>query len=198
MIWLYLILAIFILLILLILSPLHLILSYNENEGFKIKIGMLGFSFSPYSKPAKKNSKEAASELKEEHKQKNSGLFSDIFEKRGIIGSLKLIRKILNISSEMLKKAIKGIHLNKLKINTSIGASDAASAAIKYGQVSALLYPTVAFITSLTQPDQYSVNVKPNFLSEKISMDLELDISARTFYIIFIFLIFAKKYSELI
>lgn len=193
MIWLYLILAILILLVILILSPLHVVIKYKDSERFKIKVKTLCFSFNLYSKSSHKNNKKN----KEKVSQKGSGFVSHNVKKRGFIDSLKFFSKILNLSGEILKKAIKGITLNKIKIIVNVGASDAASAAIKYGQVSALLYPSLAFITSLTKPKEYILNINPDFLSENISADLEFDISARTFYILFIFLVFAKKYSEL-
>ncbi len=194
MIWLYAVLFILILIIILILSPLHLIIRYRDGRGFKIKIKLLCFSFNLYSESSRENS----GSTEKKSKEKTIGFIPDIFKKRGIIESFKLFSKILNFSGEILKKAIRGIVLNKMRINMRIGASDAASTAIKYGQASALLYPLAAFITSLSNPKEYSINIAPDFLKEKISVDLELDISARVFRILFIFLAFAKKYSELI
>jgi hypothetical protein len=168
-------------------------MKYNENEGFKIRIKSLCFSFDLGSKSSGKKHKKSNGR----NKGKSTGFVSNIVKERGFIGSLRFFYKILILSGKIMKKAIEGIRLNKMKISIDVGASDAAAVAIEYGQVSALLYPSVAFITSLTKPKEYKVNVSPNFLSEKISMDTELDISARAFYIVFIFLMFAKKYSEL-
>lgn len=193
MIWLYVILAILILIIALTLLPLHIVIKRKDDEGFKIKIKVLCFNFNLYSESSQKEHKK----VEREHKEKRVKFIPDVMKKRGVIDSLKLFSKILNLSGEMIKKFIKGITLNKMKISIDVGASNAASAAIKYGQVSALLYPSLGFITSLSKPKEYSVKIRPDFLKEKISMNLELDISTQIFYILFIFLIFAKKYSEL-
>ena len=196
MIWLYLtILAILAILALIILSPLRLIIKYKGS--LKIKLKILCFSFNIYSETSSKKEKSSKIQNKREDKKKD-GFVSNLIKEKGVIGSLKLFSKILKLSEDMLKKVSKGVSVNKMKVHLIIGATDAASAAIKYGQASAILYPTAAFITSWIQPKEYSVNITSDFLIEKISMDLELDISARVFYILYMLLIFSEKYSKLV
>ena len=97
---------------------------------------------------------------------------------------LELLPKILLITKDTIKKIVKNISFKKFKLIVKIGLSDAANTAIKYGQASAFLYPLLAIIKEVFSPQNFVVNVVPDFLNEKIEVDFECEFSGNIFDII--------------
>ena len=97
---------------------------------------------------------------------------------------LELLPKILLITKDTIKKIVKNISFKKFKLIVKIGLSDAANTAIKYGQASAFLYPLLEIIKEVFNPQNFVVNVVPDFLDEKVEVDFECEFSGNIFDII--------------
>ncbi len=185
MIWLCAVLLILILVLLLIFLPVNLVVKYKENFDVKIKIFGFNFSF-PY-----KSGKIADSNDSSNDKGKNyqSGFKSivNLLKQKGLIGSVELFTKILSSSMDIFRQLMKKVDFKKFKLLVAVGAKNAMETSMRYGQVSAAVYPIASAINSVSTPKELVVDVYPNFLQEKIAVDFEIDVKASIFSMIPIF-----------
>ena len=185
MIWLCAVLLILILVLLLIFLPVNLVVKYRESFDVKIKIFDFNFSF-PY-----KSGKIADSNDGSKDKGKNypNGLklIVNLLKQKGFIGSLRIFARILGSSVDAFRKLMKKVDFKKFKLLVAVGAKSALETSMRYGQVSAVVYPIASAINSVSTPKDLVVDVYPNFLQEKIAVDFEIDVKASIFSMIPIF-----------
>lgn len=185
MVWLYILLALCAFLALILFSPIGLTVEYKEQ--FKIKVKLMGI---PFSVPIGKNKNEKATPPSSKKEKSKS--------KKDILKSIGNIGKILKASKEAIVSVAKNIKINTLKLVLYVGAEDAAETAIKYGQASAVIYPTLSVINTLSKPQKILVNIIPNFPSEKINVDFKINLKSSIFNLVVLAITLFKKYKEII
>ncbi len=195
MIWLYILLAVLFIILLVLLLPVHVIIRYDKKLTVKIKF--FGFSFTVYSSQNEDDEEDLEQEV-DSGVKKGESFISKLIKKRGILGAVGALAKILKEIGKSAVKILKRIKINRLDIDLQIASEDAATTAITYGQASAAVYSAVGILTALKMPKSYSVNVAPDFLKNKPYGTFYLDVNANIFRILYIFLALAKKYAEII
>lgn len=174
---------------LILFTPINLVIEYKKHLAIKIKLfGIPVVSLSNHKKKQKFRKKEKRPERNPE-KKKN---------KKDIIVSIKKIGLIVKSIPESAREIAKKIKINTLRLILYIGAEDAAETAIKYGQASALVYPVVSAVNSLSKPKETEVSVIPNFPSDKINADFKIDIKSSIFSMMMLAIVLFKKYKEIV
>lgn len=180
MIFLYFVLIILLIITFILFVPINVRISYGKKIVLDISIMRFKFNFSNFIKN-KDNKKSKSSNRKSKINSRNK--FS-LFNKKNILKKLELLSKILLITKGTIKKIAKNISFKKFKLSVKIGLSNAADTAIKYGQASAFLYPLLAIIKEVFNPQNFVVNVAPDFLDEKVEVDFECEFRGNIFNII--------------
>lgn len=191
MIWLYVALLILIILIVILFLPLNVVVRYPEVPNVEILI--LGIKLNVF------NNKNSFDKSKNESlKSGNSeNKIFEAFKKRGFVKSFKMMYDILNACSEVFAKLMKKFSVNKVKLLVKVGAPNAFSAAIRYGQASAVVYPFMSAVNCISSPKDFKVEVMPDFLGEKITSEFEINVSSNIFRIFCVVFFAVKKYREL-
>lgn len=186
-----------ILLILLILIlPIGIIIKHDEKTKIKLKIWFLSFDLSPKNK-SDENEKNNDSDLDSKENKGNKFSFGKMIKKNGLLGSVKFVYKLICVSLKTLKKLLRHVKIKELDLNIEITGEDAAKTAVKYGQVSSVVYGVLGIITSATTPKNYSVSIKPNFLETKDRLRFKLNVYTTMFFVILTVAHFVKCYAKI-
>ena len=180
-------------LVLLILSLLRLRISVRVHEGFSLRITLCGIPlvqypkrvwwrrFSPRAARAyerrcdrkweKKMAKKAA------HHHENERPKVPLADKgRTLLDKLRTLRAALAF---LLRKTRKHVKLRVARLHVRVASQDAATTAVLYGTVMALLCPLLSLLSRITrlQARAPDVSVTPDFLGERWDVDLHLELS---------------------
>lgn len=176
MVLLYIILAIIAFLTLLLLVPFHLIINYDGKLGIFMKI--FGIKFSIKGKSKNKAKKKKPKEKKKISNQKSA-------ESKSLIDRIHYFLNLMKASKELVLNILNKIEIEDLTFKLKVGGSDPFETATHYGQASGAVYSAFSAICCSKKPINYEVNVSPDFMSEKSSLVMNLDIKLRPIYMIY-------------
>lgn len=200
MLWIYIllfiILALMCLLILLLFIPINLIIKHDKDLDVKLKI--LFFKFNLYDSDSTKTKKSHINKSVSSSQNISFRKSINKIKKIGIINFLNLIVEAIKTFGKIISGILQKIDFNDIVFNLEIGSTDACSTAISYGQASAAITLIYNHLISLEVLKSYQISVNPNFLSEKISCKLKLDVSFRIFNIILVLIRNRKEISNLL
>ena len=186
MIWFWIFISAFLLIILFLLFvPLGVFIEYNEKLFVRVKVGFLSFKISP--KKRKDNAKKK--------KSKSSGKLKGFFKNKSISESANEFKNFFVAAGKTVKYLFKKTLVKEFSLCIKVGAPDAAVAALRYGQVSSVVYPLCSAVNSFANPQSYTVLVLPDFTSEKINIIFKANIVANLMGIIFVVVKFIKNYK---
>lgn len=190
MLWFCVVLLILLIILSLILFlPIRVVIKYPSETVFKLIIFGI-----PVKIPKGKKSKDSKSSSNSEKSERK---VFETFKKRGFVKSMKMLYNILSACSEALKKLMSEITVNKFKVLIKTGAHDSASAAIRYGQASAVFYPLLSLFNSVASPKEFFAEIRPDFSDNGLSANIELDFSSNIFRMLCVFFVVIKKYRKL-
>lgn len=195
-IFLFIIVVLICLLIFILLFPMNIIIEHEKNLNIRLRI--LFFKFNLYGSNIVKTKKYQINESMIDRQNINFGEPIDKVKKIGIINFLNLIVEAIKISGKIISEMLQEVDFNDVTFNLEIGSDDACLTAISYGQASIALTLIYEYLISLKILKSYQISVKPNFLSEKISCKLKLDVSLRIFNIILVLIRNRKEISNLL
>lgn len=177
MIALYIILGILLLIFLILLIPVEIIAHYGDDLTLTLKVLFYRKVLLPQpEKPEKpkmekkeKKPEDKPKEKKEpkEEKEKKSSYLTKLREKKGLSGVLSLLTGLAKIAGSTLKGLFSHLVIRRLDVGIALSSGDAASTAINYGRLCAVVYPAVDVIVSSTVCRDYRVSLEPVFDDEK-------------------------------
>lgn len=190
MLALYIILAIFALIALLLALPLRIYLHYTPAQGFQYRVKYLFLTLSDSAKEKKpQKPKKPAAGTKPAAKKKESDsrtvekllgflglkdISSKINLKRAIDskGLLATFRDVSAAVKELLSRIgglVKKSVFKRFDLNITVGDSDAADAAIRYGTVCAAVYPLLTLLDGTMKFKKRNVDIRCDFAQENIT-----------------------------
>jgi hypothetical protein len=206
MIALYIIAAITSLFFVVAMLPISLSIRYNTE--FSITLLVFGIKIfenpkkkktvkiSDYSlKAVKKRQKKA---LKKRRPKKESGQVkkeSAPAKKKSLFEVLSLIKELL---SALLPKVWGGLKIKTSKIIVKVGSDDAAKTAMLFPAVNAAVMGLITFLdgqSKLSGLNRADISVSTDFLSEKITADIDVTISMRVWQTVRALFATALKYA---
>ncbi len=160
-------------------ASLKIRIFYDNGGKPNIKIYLLCFRFT--LKEKKKDEKEK----KENSEEKNVPFLEKL---KSTVNTIKMVVK------EIIKFYPK-IKIEKLKIDVTVCAKDAALTAIEYGTASAIIYPLVGFLSSSAtfKDGAEDVNIFCDYNKDKPSIFFDIILSAKLRHIISALLNFVLK-----
>jgi hypothetical protein len=141
------------LMLILIFMPVSLVLDYNEEFGFSVRV--FGIKVAP-----RKEKKKAIK--KTEDKPKKTSLKNRI-KRDGISETLKKGAEFLKGALTRVKKLLPHIRVRDLRIKISVSGNDAALTAIEYGAVCAAFYPFLSWLCSVLNIKAKQIDVISSF-----------------------------------
>jgi hypothetical protein len=177
----------------LLFSPV--VISANNASGFSLRVRYL-FVILKYPKKlsekkqkkaeTKKNAKDARKKSKPPKKQNKKSPLKELFEEKGKLEALGVLKKfafeILGSLSKLIKKHL---IVKKFFVRVVVGAADdAAQAHITYGRLGGAVYPAASLIVSNLKCKSYGFNVCTDFLTSKTQVDMLVKIKIRPVFII--------------
>ncbi len=158
---LYIIGGILLLLVLLLSSPISLRFYYHETLlcvlrvwGVPIRLLPRGHKESATEKVAVKEQKKPSTVLSR---------LQDAFKQDGVAATLSWLGEVAKLLTSSVGKVLCGIKIRLMRIELRIGGEDAAAAAIRFGQVCAVLYPVLSVIGCHLRIQKREVVVRPDF-----------------------------------
>ena len=201
MIPLIIILAVLAFIVLLLFIPISVHIKYDGDFFVKLKIaGIKAYEVEP-----KEDIKETKPDTESDKKAKKQTekAFDKLRKKHGFAGAVKEIFILIKAVLQRLKGSLKHIAVRRLCLDIKVASGDAATTAIEYGAVCTAVYPVLAIIDGIANVKMKSINVAPDFNSDKSGFGFSVIIRARVlFLIIMAFGVFSeynkfKKRNEL-
>ncbi len=170
---------ILLLLLLILFLPFSFSISYEER--FVAKAYFCGVRLFSTEKPKSKKDKNSKPK-KPEKKEKKPNVFNQAKEKLGASGAIKYFAEIAKMAMKKLGFAFKHLKFRKFRLFLSVGASDAAETAIRYGEVCTAVYPALSTLFSICKIKGESVDISADFNSGKIKFGFSAVIRAQLIF----------------
>lgn len=151
--------------------------SMSERKAKKIKKQL--------EKKAEKKRRKAL-EKAEKKKAKRAAAEGKPKKKRSLEEILDLIAMIKDILTTVLGKFFSHLRIDLARLHVTVGAEDAASAALYYGIIcDALLHllPVLESLKGFDTPDARDLSVDVDYLSESITADVKISMSLRVWHV---------------
>ncbi len=104
---------------------------------------------------------------KPKEKAKSNSLLKQIYTDHGYDGIVKMLRAIGNSLNGFFGKLYKTVVFDELYIQMVTATGDAASTAIKHGQLCAWAYPILGKLVATCKVKKYDFDFSPDFLGKK-------------------------------
>lgn len=156
-------------------NKIHVTVSY-----LFIKLNILPVDPNKPKKPAKpKKEPEPKPEKPKDEtpKEKKPNPILEMVKANGYDGMMLVIKNLGRVLGIYGGKIFKSIVFNEIDLYISVGTGDAASTAIKYGEICQKVYPVLGFICSNNIVRKYDILVEPDFLANKTQNELFIDFS---------------------
>ena len=171
MVALYIILGILLLLFLISLIRIEVFAKYTDVLSLDLKILFVRLHLikpkenkTPKKQAEPKKDKKPQAPKKEKRsKEKKPSYLTKLKEKKGLSGVVSLITSLARIAAGALKGIFSHIVIKVFNVGIALSGEDAASTAVTYGRLCAVIYPAVDIITAATVCDSYNVTVEPVF-----------------------------------
>lgn len=197
MVYLYIFFCILLILLIILLLPIHVIILYEESLIIKLRLLFFTYTiFSGENSESKENIEESNKSVSDNAKLDKVSPKS-ILRKKGFKGFVEFASDILKLGVSILRKILKRTTIKELELEVKVGCEDAASTAVRFGQICTVIYPLISILTSRNIPKKYHIDVSPDYKNESCSVKFKLRIYARLFYIIYTVIIFSRRYVKI-
>ena len=191
MIALYIVLGIALAVFLLLMIRVQIFAAYTDDLHLKIKVLFFQKTILPAppkhkkkkkqkSKPGKKSDQKPA-----DAKQEKQSYLGKLREKKGLSGVVSLLTEVAKITGGVLKGIFAHMVIHRMNVGIALNSGDAASTAVAYGNLCAVVYPAVNVIAAATVCKDYNVTVEPIFDGDR-QTEISVDVYAhlRLFFVI--------------
>ena len=200
MIVLYILLAIIVLIAAVLSIKVSLIADYSKSFCLKVKYLFLEIPVYPTDgkkekkpKKAQKAEKEPAAEEKQKKEKGGNNPLKTFMNNEGVSGVIGLINDTARIIGGFFGSIFRHVVFDELFLTIVVGGRDAADTAIKYGRVSASVFPPLGYICSHAKVKEYDADVSPDFLAEVSEAEFHFKISFRPIFLVGAVMVLAVK-----
>ncbi len=211
MVVLWIFIGLFLLIWLLMATPLRLFLSYqNETFDFKIKYGPICLSDS--TKPPKEKPQKA--EKPKQKPKKKSGIVAKLLDflglseissianlkkslsKKGIVGTLHSIftavKQLFLRIAGLVKKGV----FKKFDLTIVVADSDAADAALQFGQVCAVAFPMLQFLENSVKICKENIDIRCDYDLDSTQISFDGQLNYRPWHFVCFFMGLVMNYIK--
>lgn len=192
---LYIIFGIVLFFVILFSFKVSVVVEMTDKNKVVLKYLFLKINLFDSSKPEKVKKEKADKKANEKTQEKNdintdsgqpdakettkdgNNLFKQLYIEQGYDGIVKMLLVVKDSFGSFFSKVYKTFTINEFYLTMRVTGSDAADTAIKYGQVSSWIFPTLGKIASTCKMKKYDIDISPDFIGVKNEADLYLDVS---------------------
>ncbi len=190
---LYIILGIILFFVVLFSIKVSVIVEMTDINKVTIKYLFLKFTVVDSSKPQKEKKPKKEKKVKnkdagttektetdaqqQKNQQQGNSFLKQLYIDQGYEGIIKMLLAVRDSLGSFFGKLYKTFTINEFYLTMHITGSDAADTAIKYGNLSAWLFPLLGKVASTCKMKKYDIDISPDFLGVKNQADLYLDVS---------------------
>lgn len=173
------------LLVLLLLFPIFVRVQYREELTVRVRV--LGIPCYRFSSEKGRRKSEATAKRKKKAKTKDKpaghndkhGFLTDLandLKKDGVSAVLGKLKALAQLAVGSAKRVLRSVTVDRLQLQLFIASEDAATTAIRTGQVCAALYPSLSALQGAVSIRHRAVTVTPDYLAEKgrVAADVKL------------------------
>lgn len=180
------ILSIIALIVLLLSIPIKVKLEVGEKISLVVKYMFIKIELLPVGKKKEKEPKEEKPKEEKPKEEKPKEKKPKEKKPNSIGASLKqmdtkdrdqIIANLAHVLALFGKKFMRSIVFEELDIYVVVGSGDAASTAIKYGNICQKLYPSIGYICATNKVKKYDISVEPDFLAKHSDVEVFIDLS---------------------
>ncbi len=146
---------------LLLSSPVSLRFYYNQTPLCVLRVWGVPIRLMP-----RKQKQTVPEKVEVKSEKKPSAVLArlqDSFKQDGVAATLGWLGKAARLLTTSVGKVVCGIKIRLMRIELRIGGEDAAAAAIRFGEVCAVLYPLLSVIGCHLRIQKRDVQVRPDF-----------------------------------
>ena len=175
--------AIVALILILLLLPLTLDFAYDGDFCVKVKYsGITIFDNKKSEEKAKRKAKKKKSNTKTSKAPKKDGFLKRTYKQKGLFGTISYFSDILKIVLKKTSRIIKRLKFRRFKFDLTVATDDAASTAIRYGEVCAAVYPVAALLESMIDLKSKEINVCADFEKNKCEFKSSVLVKSAVIY----------------
>lgn len=190
MIFLYILLAIIVLFVIILSIKVTVVAEYSDKITLSVKYLFFKFNILPVDDSKKKKkakadgAEPAETEPAAEPKAQKRNIFKDYYDVEGVAGIIELVKKTANIMSGFFGSMFKHFIIDDLYLDLRICGYDAANTAVRYGKVSAAVFPALATICSTAKVKKYDANISPDFLADESTGEFYTKFHVRPIFVV--------------
>ena len=181
--------------------PITVKASYDEEFNVSLSYTFFNKSLIPSvkKKQKKKNKKDKKTTDKNTKKEKSKktkkdNMFVSFYNNSGFLETVKLISDVAKVVREYAHSLlIKRLVVKELKLNLTVCGDDSADTAVKFGEISSAVYPSLGFLISHIRVKKHNINIKPDFINNESKASFYVCIKIKPFWAISSSLYFALR-----
>lgn len=175
---LYIVGGILLLVVLLLSSPISLRFFYKDDPFCTLRVWGIPVRLLPREHKEPAHGKATA----KPQKKKPSALLNELtasFREDGVAATLRWLGALAKLLTETVGRVLRSVTITRFQLEMRIGGEDAAAAAIRFGEVCAVLYPLLSVIACHLKVKQRQVELRPDFegLGTAVLIDVRCKIS---------------------
>ena len=181
---LYVLLGIALFLIFLLISSVSIKCNISEEINVKLRYLLYNKTLFPLENKSKR---EKRKEFNTDDIEKiKPGKLRQMIDEKGLFETIGELTETLKIIISKFGNAAKHIRVRKCYLTVNVASSDPANTAVEYGLVCSVVYPAVSGFQELLKWHRKKtvISVNSDFCSEKPSIDIDLKIKLRLWFII--------------
>ena len=204
MLALYIILGIIALIVLLMALPLRIYLHYTPAEGFQFRVKYLFLTVADSTKEKKPKPEKPAEQEKPAAKKKKSGgkateklldflglkdisskiNFRRAVDSKGLLETVRGVAAAVKDLFSRIGRLIRKSVFKRFDLRITVGDSDAADAAFRYGEVCAAVYPLLTLLDGAIKFKKRTVDVRCDFEQEALTAAFDGQLNYRPIHFI--------------
>ncbi len=172
MLWLYILLGIAAFFALLLLAPIVVTFGYAQDKpALSVRYLFVRLRLAPAKpKPRRaKGSRKAAKAEKQAAPKKKKPL-QNLVAQNGVLGAVKLLVQTVKTLSAAVLRLLAGARLRRLRLTVGVAGEDAAAAALTYGEVCALVYPFLGWVSRQVKLIRPQIDLHADYLSSQSTL----------------------------
>lgn len=115
---------------------------------------------------------------------KKSDPFRELVDKKGLTAALGDLCDTLKTLLKQAARFLTHVRIPRLSLSATVGAEDAAQAAIRCGEVCAAVYPLLGFASALMKIRPPHIDIQPDYTSPSWSAHLDLKARAALLWVL--------------
>ncbi len=120
-----------------------------------------------------------------------------VFRKEKFSENISLLTDVLSAAKPMFFYILNHVVLGKIYLCVKVSGEDACETAVKYGKLNALCASCYALVKNIFTVKMCSINIAPDFTSEKSEVDFDVKASLRPLYLLGGAAVFLKNYIKI-